>query len=87
LLLDVRAETRRASGRRWIVADSPGPPADAFDIELTQFLKTRYGCVERWLAPIRLSVDVEPSCSNSCLPSWMTTPTTTSRAILKLDFG
>jgi len=37
LLLDVRAETRWASGRRWIVADAPGSPADALDIELAQF--------------------------------------------------
>jgi hypothetical protein len=36
LLLDARAETLWASGRRWIVADAPGPPADALDIELTK---------------------------------------------------
>jgi hypothetical protein len=74
LLLDARAETPWASGRRWIAADAPGPPADALDIELTQLLMTKYGCVERGLAPISVSVDVEPSYSYSCLSSWMTTP-------------
>jgi hypothetical protein len=63
LLLDARAETRWASGRRWIVADAPGPPADALDIEFTQsqedgVLDASTGVL---LAPISLSVDVEPT--------------------------
>jgi hypothetical protein len=41
LLLAARAETRWASGLRWIVANVPGPPADALDIELAQIPEDR----------------------------------------------
>jgi len=82
LLLDARAETRWASGRRWIVADAPGRPAGALDIELAQIPEDRVLDASRdLLTPISLSVDVEPSNqTHACLLARLFHPT--SRVIL-----
>ena len=87
LLLDARAETRWARGCRWIVADAPGPPADALYIELTQFHEDEVR-MRREVAGSDQLIGRRRAVLVLLMPVYLVDyAITTSRGILKLDFG